>query len=171
MALIGGGTGPTLYMSIEARDKTGDAFERVHNKVDKLSSMAIRTGRQIGSLAMRFATLASVTGLLSTEQAKVIGIIGTVISTFTTLASVVRTLTAIDWAHVVALVWKYSLMTMGIGVVIAAAAAMAVLAMTTQQATEAQKGYNTELAKGVDVEQRRTANRSLVRRGLESELV
>lgn len=176
MALVGGlgggGGGPTLYMNIAARDRTGDTFERVHNKIDKLSSMAVRSMSKIGSLAMSFATLGRVTGMLTDEQARMIGTFGTIIRIFTTGYYVAKTIaTAVTWAHNAALTWEVALMTLGIGVAIAAAAAIAILAVQTQQAADAQKAYNVELEKGVNAERRRSANRSLVRRGLEYEIV
>jgi hypothetical protein len=105
MAMLGGGGGgPTLYMSIAARDRTGDTFERVNNKVDKLANMAVRSMSKIGSLAMSFATLGRVTGMLSDEQARMIGVFGTVIRIFTTGYYVAKTIaTAVTWAHNAAL--------------------------------------------------------------------
>jgi hypothetical protein len=101
-----------------------------------------------------------------------IGVFGTVIRIFTTGYYVAKTIaTAVTWAHNAALTWEVALLTLGVGVAIAAAAAIAVLAMQTQNAAEAQKNYNVELERGTEAERRRTANRSLVRRGIESEIV
>ena len=171
MAMLGagGGQGPSLYMAIQARDRTGPAFNSVKKKMDNLSAVALTTMSKIGALSMSVATLGRVTGMLSNEQARVIGIFGTVISVMTTMASVVKMLTAIDWAHVTALVWKHSLLTLGIGVAIAAAAAMAVLAMQTRNAADSQSAYNTELERGLNAERRRTANRKFIRRGMYEE--
>jgi len=168
MAMLGAGgagQGPSLWMAIQARDRTGPAFDSVKRKMDKLSSVALSTMGKIGALSMSFATLGRVTGLLNDQQARAIGIFGTVISVMTTVASVVKVLTAIEWAHVAALTWKVALMTLGIGVAIAAAAAIAVLATQTQNATEKQRAYNIELDKGAIAQRRRTANQRLVRRG------
>lgn len=167
MAMLGAGAGQgqTLWMAINARDRTGAAFESVKSKMDKLSSVAITTMGKIGSLSMSFATLGRVTGLLNNEQAKAIGVFGTVMSVMATLATVIQTLTSIKWGQVAAETWYLSLATIGVGVAIAAAAAMAILAMQTQNATESQRAYNTELERGIDAQRRRTANQRLVRRG------
>jgi len=168
----GGGGGPTLWMAIAARDRTGDTFDRVSNKVNKLQTMSVRAMGKIGSLAMSFATLGRVTGLLNEEQARTIGLMGTVIRIFTTGYYVAKTIaTAVTWAHNAALTWEVALMTLGIGVAIAAAAAIAVLAMQTQKAADAQGSYNAELEKGTKMEQRRAANQRLVRRGEFEEVI
>jgi len=168
----GGMGGPTLWMAIKARDRTGDTFERVQNKISKLGNMAIQGMNKIGSLAMSFATLGRVTGILSNEQAKMIGIFGTVIRIFTTGYYVAKTIaTAVTWAHNTALTWEVALMTLGVGVAIAAAAAIAVLATQTRDAADAQRSYNEELHRGVQMEKRRTATRNLVRRGEFEEVV
>lgn len=174
MALaLGGqaGGGPTLWMSIDARDKTQKAFNSAKSGMEKLSTVALSTMRNVGSLSMQFATLGRVTGMLSDEQAKLIGVFGMVMSVVATVATVVKALTAIEWAHVAAITWKVALMTLGIGVAIAAAVAIAMLAMQTDKATEAQKGYNTELERGVTAERRRTANKQWVRRGGVDEII
>jgi len=169
---VGGGGGPTLWMSVAARDRTGRTFERVENKISKLGSMALSTMNKIGSLAMSFAILGRVTGMLTDQQARMIGVFGMVIRIFTTGYYVAKTIaTAVTWAHNAALTWEVALLTLGVGVAIAAAAAIAILAMQTQNAADAQRNYNTELIKGTQAQQRRTANRSLVRRGLEYEIV
>lgn len=175
MALVGGvaaGGGPSLYMSVVARDRTANTFESVKGKIDSLANMAVRGMSKIGSLAMSFATLGRVTGLVTNEQARMIGVFGTIIRIFTTGYYVAKTIaTAVTWAHNAALTWEVALLTLGVGVAIAAAAAIAVLAVQTQQAAEAQRTYNMELEKGIATEKRRTASKSLVRRGLEYEVV
>jgi len=170
MALLppggGAGAGPSLYMSIVARDRTGDAFKRVENKMDKLAGMSIKTMSKIGSLSMSFATLGRVTGILNEQQARAIGIFGTVIRIFTTGYYVAKTIaTAVTCAHNAALTWEVALMTLGVGVAIAAAAAIAILAMQTNNAADAQKNYNVELERGTNLQRRRTANQRLIRRG------
>jgi len=165
------GGGPTLWMTIAARDRTSAGFNSAKSNMNKLAGAAVSTMSKIGTLTTSFATLGRVTGMLNDQQARAIGVFGTVMSVFATLGSVIRTLTAIDWAHNVALTWKLSLMTVGIGVAIAAAAAMAVLAMQTEQATVAQRDYNTEVEKGTNAQRRRTANQSIVRRGGYEEVV
>lgn len=167
MAMIGGGggQGPSLWMAIQARDRTGPAFDSVKKNMDKLSAVALSTMSKIGTLSMSFATLGRITGLLNNQQARALGVFGTLISVMTTVASVVKALTAIDWAHVTVLTWKVALMTIGIGVAIAAAAAIAVLSTQTQNATESQRAYNIELERGTAAQRRRTANQRLVRRG------
>jgi len=167
MAYMPGLSGaPTLYMAIRAKDETRGAFQSVSARAQRLGSTAITTARRIGTLAMRFATLGRVTGLLNDEQARAIGIFGTVISTMMMVADVVKILTAIDWAHVTALTWKMSLMTLGVGVAIAAAAAFAVLSMQTRNAADAQREYNQELETGVRAQDRYASRQqSMVRRG------
>jgi len=173
MAAVGmAGAGPTLWMSVRARDRTADTFERVQSKISKLGSMAIQSMNKIGSLAMSFATLGRVTGMLTDEQARMIGVFGTVIRIFTTGYYVAKTIaTAVTWAHNAALTWEVALMTLGVGVAIAAAAAVAVLAMQTRDAADAQRSYNTEMEKGTQLERRRTANKNLVRRGEFEEVI
>jgi len=168
----GGMGGPTLWMAIKARDQTGEAFDRVHNKIGRLSNMAVSSMNKIGSLAMSFATLGRVTGMLTNEQAKMVGVFGTVIRIFTTGYYVAKTIaTAVTWAHNTALTWEVALMTLGVGVAIAAAAAIAVLATQTRNAADAQRSYNLELERGAQAERRRTANRNLVRRGEFEEVI
>jgi hypothetical protein len=153
-------------MSIAARDMTGNAFDQVEGKMDKLAMTSVRAVDKIGMLAMQFATFGRITGLLNDEQAKMIGIFGAVINVLTTGYYVAKMIaTAITWAHNVALTWEVALMTLGIGVAIAAAAAIAILASQTQSAAVAQKNYNVELEKGTTLQERRTASQRLVRRG------
>jgi hypothetical protein len=221
MAAIGGNSGPTLYMTVAAKDNTKEALDRASSNIniyannvsvamqranvaigntseklngistasgnvsenvsrdvdkaskelEKLGTTSLTTMNRVGSLAMRLGTLGAVTGLLSNEQAKAIGVFGTAMSTMATMASVVKALTAIEWAHVAALTWKVSLMTLGIGVAIAAAAAMAVLAMQTQKAADSQKSYNTELEKGSNLQSRRTSNQKIVSRSGYTEII
>ena len=162
----GGGGGPTLWMSIAARDRTGPAFESVKNKMSKVSTMAVTSMGKIASLSMSFATLGRVTNMLSNEQAKMIGVFGTVIRIFTTGYYVAKTIaTAVTWAHNTALTWEVALLTLGVGVAIAAAAAIAILAVQTGNAAEAQRTYNVELERGTNIQRRRTANQRLIRRG------
>lgn len=153
-------------MAIQARDRTGPAFDSVKNKMETVGNMAVTSMGKIASLSMSFATLGSVTGLLTNEQAKMIGVFGTVIRVFTTGYYVAKTVaTAVTWAHNTALTWEVALLTLGVGVAIAAAAAIAILAMQTQNATEKQRAYNIELDKGTLAQRRRTANQRLIRRG------
>jgi len=173
MAMLGGGGGgPALWMSIYARDRTGPAFDSVKDKMSRVSSMAVTAMGKIGSLSMSFATLGRVTGLLNEEQARMIGIFGTVIRIFTTGYYVAKTIaTAVTWAHNAALTWEVALLTLGVGVAIAAAAAIAILATQTKSAAEAQHQYNNELERGTDIQRRRTANQRLVRRGEFEEVI
>lgn len=173
MAFLGGGEGSaTLWLAIRARDRTGETFGRVNNSINAVGTMCARTMGKIGSLAMSFATLGRVTGILNDEQARAIGIFGTVIHIFSTGYYVAKLLaTAVTWAHTHALTWEVAMMTMGVGVAIAAAAAIAILASQTSTAAENQKSYNTELEKGVELEKRRTANQRLVRRGEYEEVI
>jgi len=173
MAMMGaGGQGPSLWMSIYARDRTGTAFESVTNKMDRLTSMSITAMGKIGTLSMSFATLGRVTGILNAEQARMIGIFGTVIRVFTTTYYVAKTIaTAVTWAHNAALTWEVALLTLGVGVAIAAAAAIAILAMQTNKAAESQRSYNTELERGTNLQRRRTANQRLIRRGEYEEVI
>jgi len=174
MAFLGGGGegGATLWMAIRARDRTGETFNRVNTGLDRLQNMTVRAMNKIGSLTMGFATLGRVTGMLNDEQARAIGIFGTIIHLFSTGYYVAKTIaTAVTWAHTHALTWEVSLMSLGIGVAIAAAAAIAVLAMQTQSAAESQKTYNEELTKGLAIERRRQANQRLVRRGEYEEVI
>jgi len=169
---VTGGGAPVLYMAIRAKDETRGAFQSVSARAQKLGTTAITTARRIGTLAMRFATLGRVTGLLNDEQARAIGIFGTVISTMMMVADIVKILTAIDWAHVTALTWKVSLMTLGIGVAVAAAAAFAVLSMQTKNAASAQREYNEELEVGVRAQDRYASRQqSMVRRGMHEEVL
>ena len=172
MGGLGGEGSSTLWLSIKAKDRTQESFSRVYSSMDRLQMMAVRSMGRIGSLAMSFATLGKVTGLLNDEQAKAIGIFGTIIHIFSTGYYAAKTLaTAVTWAHNHALTWEVSLMTLGVGVAIAAAAAIAILATQTQSAAESQKTYNAELEKGVELEKRRTASQRLVRRGSYEEII
>jgi len=175
LALLGGGggeSGPTLWMSIAARDRTAEAFDSVNRRVGNVGMTMARCMTRVGSLAMSFATLGRVTGILNEEQARAIGIFGTIIHIFSTGYYVAKSIaTAVTWAHNVALTWEVALLTLGIGVAIAAAAAIAILAMQTRSAAESQAAYNDELDKGISLEKRRQADKSVVRRGIFEEVV
>jgi hypothetical protein len=159
-------------MAIRARDQTGDSFDRVTSKIDRLQSMAVRSMTKIGSLAMGFATLGRVTGLLNEEQARAIGLFGTVMHVLSTGYYVAKTIaTGATWAHNTALTWEVSLMTLGVGAAIAAAAAIALLSMQTQKAADSQKNYNEQLEYGLTIERRRQASQRLVRRGEFEEVI
>ena len=165
MGGLGGGTGPTLWMTVAAKDNTKEAFDRVSANMDRLANTALRTTSRIGSVATSFATLGSVTGMLTDEQARGIGVFGTAMQVMGTVGTVVKTLTTIEWGLVAAETWKVSMMTMGIGVAVAAAAAMAVMAMQTNKAAESQKNYNTELEKGTRLQRRGTSQKIVSRSG------
>jgi len=167
---MGGGQGPTLYMTVAARDNTKETFDRVSSNMDKLTNTAMRLTSRMGSISTSFATLGRLTGMLNDEQARAIGIFGTAINIMASLGMAIKALTAIDWALVAAETWKLSLMTLGIGVAVAAAAAIAVLAMQTQKAADSQKNYNTELEKGTRL-QRRGTNQKIVSRSGYTEIL
>lgn len=176
MAMLGAGSGSlagqTLYMSIVARDRTGPAFDRVNSSLSKIGDMTARTMSRVGSLSMSFATLGRVTGMMTDEQARAIGIFGTVINIFGTAYYAAKTIaTAVTWAHNAALTWEVALLTLGVGVAIAAASAMAVLALQTNKAAEAQANYNNELEKGTTLQRRRGANQKIVSRAGYTEIL
>jgi len=185
-----GGGGPTLYMTVAAKDKTKEVLDRVKSNINvfannvyvsmerasegidkttqtfnRLTITALTTMNRIGSVATSFATLGRITGMLTDEQARAIGVFGVAINIFASVATAVKALTAIEWAHVAALTWKVSLMTLGIGVAIAAAAAIAVLAMQTNKAADAQKNYNVQLEKGTKLQRRETSQKIVGRSG------
>lgn len=167
----GGGGGQTMYFVIQARDRTGPAFDRVNSNLSKLADMTARTMSRVGSLTMSFATLGRVTGMMNDEQARAIGIFGTVINIFGTAYYAAKTIaTAVTWAHNAALTWEVALLTLGVGVAIAAASAMAVLAMQTNKAADAQKSYNNELERGTSL-QRRGASQKIISRSGYTEIL
>jgi len=172
VAGIGGESGPTLWMSIAAKDRTAEAFDSVNRRVGNIGTTMARCMTRVGSLAMSFATLGRVTGILNEQQARAIGIFGTIIHVLSTGYYVAKTIaTAVTWAHNTALTWEVALLTLGVGVAIAAAAAIAILASQTQAAAESQKEYNAELDKGIGLEKRRQADKSIVRRGGYEEVI
>lgn len=164
MGGLGGGNGPTLWMTVAAKDNTKEAFDRASANMDKLANTALRTTARMGSIATSFATLGRLTGMLSDEQARAIGVFGTAINIMSSVGMAVKALTTIEWGLVAAETWKLSLMTLGIGVAIAAAAAISVLAMQTNKAADAQRSYNSELEKGTNLQRRRGTSQKIVAR-------
>ena len=162
---MGGGTGPTLWMTVAAKDNTKEAFDRASANMDKLANTALQLTSRVGSISTSFATLGRLTGMLNDEQARAIGVFGTTINVLASVGMAVKALTAIDWAHNVALTWKVALLTLGVGVAIAAASAFAVLAMQTQKAADSQRNYNTELEKGTRLQRRGTSQKIVSRSG------
>jgi len=166
MAAVGmAGAGPTLWVSVRARDRTKEVFDKVSRNIDRMSMTALQAVGRIGSLTMSFATLYRMTGSLNDEQAKVIGIFGMMMGIIPSIVSITNLLTKSTGSYVTILTWKVSLETLGIGVAIAAASAMAILAMQTTKATDAQKDYNKELERGTITQRRVTAHKRTVFRG------
>jgi len=169
----GMGGAPVLMMAIRAKDETGGAFKSVRKKTVNLGATVARAAGSVGTLMTQFATLGRITGLLSNQQARLLGLIGTLAHALATTYYVAKSIaTAITWAHNVALTWEVALMTLGVGVAIAAGAAIAILATQTREATDAQVGYNRALDEGLQTQERYASRRKhMVRRGQETEVL
>jgi uncharacterized membrane protein len=129
-------------------------YIRAHNEATYGLRSVARDIASLGMSAMAVAHLGVTFGLFNKEMGNTIMTVGSVVSMSGMLFRGIAALshmtvfaTAIEWAHNAALAMKVSLMTIGVGLVIALSAYMVYLAAATRSATNAQTDYNNELAK------------------------
>ena len=148
-----------VAIDVIARDNASAEFEKISVNSRKMSSEIRSVGREFasfGASAFAIARVGEQFGILSKQQADAIAsagsflaLAGSLIRTVSYLADVqtIHTIkTAIDtvvqWAHNASLAAKVVLLTMGVGAVIVAAAAMAALSMSTMAATSSMREFN-----------------------------
>lgn len=148
-----------VAIDVIARDKASAEFEKISASSSKMGSQIRSVGREFasfGASAFAIARVGEQFGILSKQQAdaiagfgSILALAGTLIRTFSYLASAqtISTIkTAIDtvvqWAHNASLAAKIVLLTMGVGAIIVAAAAMAALSMSTMAATSSMREFN-----------------------------
>ena len=123
-------------------------------------SIAVRAENRASAtfrgLALDIANLGAYFGVLSNEQVKAVSVMFTVIRVVNSLSAVAKTGAAANLIHAASskaaavatwilnasLAAKITLLTLGAGVVVVAAAAMAALAMQTRGAASAMREYN-----------------------------
>ena len=148
-----------VAIDVIARDSASAEFEKISASSVKMSTEIRSVGREFasfGASAFAIARVGEQFGFLSKQQADAIAsagsflaLAGSLIRTVSYLTDVqtIHTIkTAIDtvvqWAHNASLAAKIVLLTMGVGAVVVAAAAMAALSMSTMAATASMKEFN-----------------------------
>jgi hypothetical protein len=152
-----------IAIDVIARDSASAEFEKISTSSRKMSSEIRSVGREFasfGASAFAIARVGEQFGILSKQQAdaiasfgSILALAGTMIRTFSYLASAqtistIKTAidTAVQWAHNASLAAKIVLLTMGVGAIIVAAAAMAALSMSTMAATSSMREFNATAA-------------------------
>jgi len=170
-----------IAIDVVARDSASAEFEKISASSVKMSTEIRHVGREFasfGASAFAVARVGEQFGILSKQQADAIAgvgsflaLAGTLIRTFSYLASAqtistIKTAidTAVQWAHNASLAAKIVLLTMGVGAIIVAAAAMAALSMSTMAATASMREFNATAAETPRY------SRSIRRAGEEEEL-
>ena len=148
-----------LAIDVVVRDLASAEFEKISVSSRKMSTEIRSVGREFasfGASAFAIARVGEQFGILSKQQADAIAsagsflaLAGSLIRTVSYLADVqtihtIKTVidTAVQWAHNASLAAKVVLLTMGVGAVVVAAAAMAALSMSTMAATTSMKEFN-----------------------------
>ena len=150
-------------------------------------SIAVRAENRASAtfrgLALDIANLGAYFGVLSNEQVKAVSIMFTVIRVVNSLSAVAKTGAAANLIHAASskaaavatwilnasLAAKITLLTLGVGAVVVAAAAMAALAMQTRGAASAMREYNAAASEMPTHARsiRRAGEEDLRRRGIE----
>lgn len=150
-------------------------------------SIAVRAENRASAtfrgLALDIANLGAAFGVFSNEQVKAVSIMFTAIRVINTMRAIAKTgavaqlvyagsskvAAAATWILNASLAAKITLLTLGAGAVVVAAAAMAALAMQTRAATSAMQDYNTTAAEIPHHTRsiRRAGEEDLRRRGIE----
>jgi len=148
-----------LAIDVVVRDLASAEFEKISVSSRKMSTEIRSVGREFasfGASAFAIARVGEQFGILSKQQADAIAsagsflaLAGSLIRTVSYLADVqtihtIKTVidTAVQWAHNASLAAKVVLLTMGVGAVVVAAAAMAALSMSTMAATSSLREFN-----------------------------
>jgi len=150
-------------------------------------SIAVRAENRASAtfrgLALDIANLGAYFGVLSNEQVKAVSVMFTVIRVVNSLSAVAKTGAAANLIHAASskaaavatwilnasLAAKITLLTLGAGAVVVAAAAMAALAMQTRGAASAMREYNAAASEMPTYARsiRRAGEEDLRRRGIE----
>lgn len=132
-------SGKEIWVSIKARDEATGAIRAIARDI-----------AQLGMAAIGIAHLGQQFGLLNKETANTIALFGSVFTVagalmrgFDALRHITQVATVIDWLHNASLAMKISLLTLGVGLVAALAGYMAYLAITTNQAADANMRLNS----------------------------
>jgi len=176
-----------IAIDVVARDSASAEFEKISASSVKMSTEIRHVGREFasfGASAFAIARVGEQFGILSKQQSDAIAgigsflaLAGTLIRTFSYLASAqtistIKTAidTAVQWAHNASLAAKIVLLTMGVGAIIVAAAAMAALSMSTMAATSSMREFNataSEMPRHTRNVRRAGEEEELRRRGIE----
>lgn len=150
-------------------------------------SIAVRAENRASAtfrgLALDVANLGAYFGILSNEQVKAVSVMFTVIRVVNTMSAIAKTGAAAQlvyaatskaaavatWILNASLAAKITLLTLGAGAVVVAAAAMAALAMQTRGAASAMREYNAAASEGAGYTRSitRAGEEDLLRRGIE----
>lgn len=149
-----------LAIDVVVRDLASAEFEKISASSVKMGTDIRHVGREFasfGASAFAIARVGEQFGILSKQQADAIAgfgsllaLGGSLIRTVGYLADVqtIHTIktaidTAVQWAHNASLAAKVVLLTMGVGAIVVAAAAMAALSMSTIAATSSLQQFNS----------------------------
>jgi hypothetical protein len=152
-----------VAIDVVAKDRATAEFEKISASSQKMAADIRYVGREFaafGASAFAIARVGEQFGFLSKQQADAIAgigsflaLAGTLIRTVSYLTDVqtIHTLktvidTAVQWAHNASLAAKVVLLTLGVGAIVVAAAAMAALSMSTMAATNAIRDFNATAA-------------------------
>jgi len=152
-----------IAIDIVARDHASAEFEKISVSSRKMATEIRHVGREFasfGASAFAIARVGEQFGFLSKQQADVIAAMGSFLALAGTLIRTVSYLTdvqtihtiktaidtAVQWAHNASLAAKVVLLTMGVGAIVVAAAAMAALSMSTMAATASMQEFNATAA-------------------------
>jgi len=131
-----------IWVNIKARDEATGAIRAIARDISQLGMAAIgiaHLGQQFGFLNKETANTIALFGSVFT-------VAGTLMRGLDSLRHITQVATVIDWLHNASLAMKVSLLTLGVGLVAAMAGYMAYLAVTTNQATDANIRFNSSLS-------------------------
>jgi len=122
--------------------KIGSHAKTVEERLKRMS----RGIAGVGALTLAAGRLAGAMGILPPEVERVISAVGSLTIAIGILAKTKIFATAVTWAYNASLTVKLALLTVGIGVVIAMAAAMAMLAQQTAIANRSMREFSAPLS-------------------------
>jgi len=148
-----------LAIDVVVRDLASAEFEKISASSVKMGTEIRHVGREFasfGASAFAIARVGEQFGILDKRTADAIAsagsflaLTGSLIRTVSYLADAqtihtIKTVidTAVQWAHNASLAAKVVLLTMGVGAIVVAAAAMAALSMSTMAATASMREFN-----------------------------
>jgi hypothetical protein len=153
-----------ISVVIRAVNRASSEFGRVSSDAETMAERVRTAGTIIaglGAASRAVAVLGHQFGFLTTEQERWLASMSYVVTALgiflrsswgvavaQKVYAVATTIAAnVTWAFNAALAMKIALLTLGVGLVVAAAAYMAWLASTTRDAASAQEEYNTALSR------------------------